>query len=215
VRRPDTEIHARTAANRRLLADFFDGLDDDQLRARSLCDGWTVRDILGHLVMPLAASLTGFMIQVVRARGSINRANEATACQLSRRPVPELTRLLRDGADHHSKAPGVGPMGQFADGCVHLRDCARPLGLPDDVSITDWRMLLDWLPSGVPGLVPKSRVEGLRLVATDQEWSWGAGEQVTGPSEALAMALSGRPVALADLDGSGIDLLRSRLLDGR
>jgi hypothetical protein len=76
-------------------------------------------------------------------------------------------------------------------------------------------MLLDWLPSGVPGLVPKPRVEGLRLVATDQEWSWGAGDRVTGRSEALAMALSGRAVALADLDGPGVEVFRRRLSDGR
>jgi hypothetical protein len=72
-------------------------------------------------------------------------------------------------------------------------------------------MVLDWLPSGVPGLVPKRRHEGLRLVATDQEWSWGAGEEVTGPSEALAV--TGRVVALDDLGGPGVDVLRNRLGD--
>jgi len=30
-----------------LLADFFDGLDEDQLRTRSLCDAWSVREVLG------------------------------------------------------------------------------------------------------------------------------------------------------------------------
>ncbi len=207
------DIQGRTAANRRLLADFFDGLDEDQLQTRSLCDAWTVREVLGHLVMPLTGSLGGFLLQVVRARGSINRASEAVAGELSRRPVSELTALLRDRADQQGKAPGVGPMGQMTDGCVHLRDCARPLGLPDDVSIDDWRMVLDWLPSGVPGLVPKRRLEGLRLVATDQEWSWGVGEEITGPSEALAMAVSGRAVTLNDLGGPGVDLLRHRLGD--
>lgn len=207
------DIRARTSANRRVLADFFDGLADDQLRRRSLCGAWTVREVLGHLVMPLTGSLGGFLRQVVRARGSINRASEAVAGELAQRPVSELTALLRDRADHHAKAPGVGPMGQMADGCVHLRDCARPLGLSDDVSIDDWRMVLDWLPSGVPGLVPKRRVEGLRLVATDQEWSWGAGEEITGPSEALAMAVTGRVAALDDLSGPGVDVLRNRLGD--
>lgn len=209
------DIHARTAANRRLLADFFDGLDEDQLQMRSLCDAWSVRQVLGHLVMPLTGSLAGFLLQVVRARGSINRASEAFAGELARRPVRELTALLRDKAEQHGKAPGVGPMGQMTDGCVHLRDCARPLGLPDDVSIEDWRMVLDWLPSGVPGLVPKRRLEGLRLVATDQEWSWGAGEEITGASEALAMAMSGRAVALNDLRGPGVGPLRHRLGDSR
>jgi hypothetical protein len=34
---------------------------------------------------------------------------------------------------------------------------------------------------------------------------------VAGPSEALALAMAGRPVALADLDGDSVLLLRTRL----
>jgi uncharacterized protein (TIGR03083 family) len=209
------DARVRTAVNRKRLADFFDGLDDDQLQTRSLCDAWTVREVLGHLVMPLAASTGGFLVQLVRARGSLNKASEAVASELSRRPVGELTALLRDRADQHGKAPGVGPMGQMADGCIHLRDCARPLGLLNDVTLDDWRMVLDWLPSGVPGLVPKQRAAGLRLVADDQGWSWGDGETINGPSEALAMALAGRPVALNDLQGPGLTVLRDRLSESR
>ncbi len=207
------DVQTRTAANRRLLADFFDDLNEDQLDTRSLCEAWTVREVLGHLVMPLIGSVSGFLLQVLRARGSIDRASAAVARDLSHRPLSELTSLLRDKAHEQVKAPGVGPMGQMADGCVHLRDCARPLDLPDDVSLDDWRMLLDWLPSGIPGLMPKRRLGGLRLVATDQEWSWGAGQEITGPSEALAMAVTGRSVALADLRGAGVDALRRQLSD--
>lgn len=208
------DVQARTAANRRLLADFFDGLSDEQLDTRSLCPAWTVREVLGHLVMPLTGSVSGFLLGVVRARGSFNRASERLAGELARRPVRELTGLLRAEADQHGRAPGVGPMGQMADGCVHLRDCARPLGLGDDVSLADWRMVLDWLPPGVPGLVPRRRVAGLTLRATDQDWTWGTGEEVTGPSEALAMAVAGRPAALPDLTGPGVLLLRDRLPAG-
>ena len=204
------DVRARTTANRLRLADFFDGLDDDQLATPSLCDAWRVRDVLGHLVMPLAGSTLGFVREVVRARGSLDRASVAVAQELARRPVAELTALLREHADQHGRAPGVGPMGQMADGCVHLRDCARPLGLPDDVDLSDWRLVLDWLPGGVPGLVPKRRLDGLSLRATDQDWSWGSGTLVEGPSEALAMAVVGRAVALDDLTGPGVDLLRTQ-----
>lgn len=204
-------VHERTAANRRRLADFFDGLDESQLEVRSLCPAWTVREVLGHLVMPLSGSLGGFVKQLVRARGSINGASAAVAADLARRPVAELTALLRGKAEERIKAPGVGPMGQMTDGCVHLRDCARPLDLTDDVSVEDWRMVLDWLPGGVPGLVPKHRLDGLSLRATDQDWTWGSGAEICGPSEALALAVSGRTVALEDLSGSGIDPLRIRL----
>jgi hypothetical protein len=176
-----------------------------------LCHSWTVRDVLGQLVMPLAAGLGDFLWQVVRAHGSLNGASEAVATSLARRPGGGRAGLLRSKADQHGSAPGVGPMGQMADGCLHLRDCARPLGLVDDVGLDDWRMVLDWLPSGVLGLVPKRRLAGLRLVAADQDWSWGSGEPLTGPSEALAMAAAGRSVALDDLSGSGVDVLRRRL----
>lgn len=205
------DVPGEIAANRRRLADFFDGLDEAQLEARSLCDAWTVREVLGHLVMPLTGSLRSFVVQVVKARGSIDRASAAMARDLSRRPVGDLTTLLRVKADEMIPAPGVGPLGQLADGCVHLRDCARPLGLPDDASVEHWRVLLDWFSGGVRGLVPKDRLHGLQLVATDQDWAWGDGQPMTGTSEALAMAVAGRPVALDDLTGPGVEILRTRL----
>ncbi len=72
-------------------------------------------------------------------------------------------------------------------------------------------MLLDWFSGGVRGLVPQDRLQGLRLLATDQDWSWGTGQMITGPSEALVMAVAGRLIALEDLSGTGIGVLRTRL----
>jgi hypothetical protein len=80
-------VQARTAANRRLLADFFDNLDDHQLATRSLCSDWSVRDVLGHLVAAMTGRVGGLLRDVVRARGSLDRAN-ATAVQ--RTAVPTL-----------------------------------------------------------------------------------------------------------------------------
>lgn len=54
------------------------------------------------------------------------------------------------------------------------------------------------------GLVPRKRVHGLRLTATDQDWGFGVGEAVEGASEALALALVGRAAALDDLSGPGL-----------
>lgn len=161
--------------------------------------------------MPLAGGAGGFLVKLIRHGGSINRASEAIARELSARPVHELTALLRDKADHCGPAPGVGPMGQMADGCVHLRDCARPLGLSDDVDLDDWRKVLDWLSTGVPGLIPRRRLNGLALRATDQEWSLGSGKDISGNSESLAMALCGRTSVFDELSGAGVDVLRARV----
>ncbi|GGR67726.1 uncharacterized protein (TIGR03083 family) [Nocardioides luteus] len=211
------DVAARTAANRRLLADFFDGLDESQLETQSLCSAWTVREVLGHSAMPFSVGIGRLLWRTLLTRGSIDRASAAIAEEQARRPVAELTGLLRTYAGKRVPAPGVGPMGQFTDHCIHLRDCARPLGLDTDVPLEDWRAVLDWLPTKQAslGVVPAERLEGLTLRATDQEWSWasegGGGAELAGPSEALAMALSGRSVALADLSGPGVALLRDRL----
>ena len=211
------DVAARTAANRRLIADFFDGLDESQLETQSLCSAWTVREVLGHSAMPFSVGIGRLLWRTLLARGSIDRASAAIAEEQARRPVAELTGLLRTYATKRVPAPGVGPMGQFTDHCIHLRDCARPLGLDTDVPLEDWRAVLDWLPTKQAslGVVPAGRLDGLALCATDQDWSWtaadGTGEEVAGPSEALAMALSGRSVALADLDGPGVATLRERI----
>jgi hypothetical protein len=54
------------------------------------------------------------------------------------------------------------------------------------------------------------------MSATDQEWAWSnSGAEVAGPSEALAMAACGRTVALDDLSGPGVEVLRERLAGHR
>ncbi|MFL6172531.1 MAG: maleylpyruvate isomerase family mycothiol-dependent enzyme [Marmoricola sp.] len=207
------DVYERAATDRRLAADFFDELDDRQLDTPSLCDAWTVRQVLGHLVMPLAIGLPTLLLRTVRAGFSVDRGSAAIAADLARRPVGELTGLLRERADQEIDAAVVGPMGQLSDACIHLRDCARPLGLPHDVPLADWYAVLDWLPSkqASRGLVRRGLLDGLALRATDQHWSYGEGAEIAGTSEALVMALTGRGVVLDELVGPGTGLLRDRL----
>jgi hypothetical protein len=79
--------------------------------------------------------------------------------------------------------------------------------------LSTWRVVLDFMvsPAAKRAFVPASRLPGLALRATDQDWSFGSGEEVSGPSEALAMAIAGRKPALADVTGAGVATLRSRL----
>lgn len=206
-------IAERTAAGRLRLADFFDGLTDDQLDAQSLCEAWTVREVLAHSAMPFAVGFPRLVWRIAKQKGNVDRASEAIAAELAQRPVGELTGLLRAHAGDRVPAPGVGPMGQLADHLVHLRDCARPLGLETAIPLRDWRLVLDWLPTRQAslGVVAKGRLDGLALRATDQQWAWGSGAVLAGPSEALAMGVAGRAVAIPELSGPGVRLLASRL----
>jgi hypothetical protein len=53
-------------------------------------------------------------------------------------------------------------------------------------------------------------VAGLKLTATDVDWSTGDGPEVSGPAMSLILAMVGRAGALDDCAGSGVEELRRR-----
>jgi hypothetical protein len=56
----------------------------------------------------------------------------------------------------------------------------------------------------------KRRIEGLRLVASDLDWSTGDGPEVTGPMASLVMVMTGRAQAAGALEGEGLGTLVGR-----
>lgn len=208
------DVYARTTANRLRFADVVDSLRPEQYAEPTLCDGWSVHELAAHMVQPFVIGFWGFFREALRHRGDTGATVDAIARRTARRhSVPDLTALLRAHAGRRLDPPRVGPLGPFVDQCVHLRDLARPLGLTADVPLADWRTCLDYLTgsAAAPALVPRGRLDGLALRATDQEWSRGAGAEVSGTSEALAMAVTGRRAALGDLAGPGRDVLGARI----
>jgi uncharacterized protein (TIGR03083 family) len=63
--------------------------------------------------------------------------------------------------------------------------------------------------TGAP-LRAKKRVAGLKLRATDVDWSTGEGPEVTGPCMSLILGMVGRIGALTDCEGPGLETLRTR-----
>ncbi|WP_153395670.1 maleylpyruvate isomerase family mycothiol-dependent enzyme [Ornithinicoccus halotolerans] len=206
-------IHAWTEQNRLLAADVLDGLRPDQWAAGTLCAGWTVRHLAAHLVQPMLVGFGRFFVTALRYRGDTDATVDHLTRLLARHRPAELVALLRQHAADRLNPPRVGPIGPFSDTCLHLRDIARPLGLDADVPPEHWVAVLDYLssPRVVPALVPRGRLAGIALRATDADWRHGTGAEASGPLEALAMAATGRGAALDDLSGPGAKLLRRRL----
>ena len=211
----DERVHDLTTANRRFLADLLESLDEQQWRTETLCAGWSAQELTAHLVQP---SITGFgqvFLVALRYRGDTERTIDHITRRIARRPRAELIGLLREHAPDKLNPPRVGPMGPYVDTCVHLRDLARPLGLEDaDVGSEQWELVLDYLlgPRPAPALLGVRSLDRLTLHATDLGRTWGSeGELVQGTAEALAMAVTGRRSALADLDGPGAAVLSQRL----
>jgi hypothetical protein len=108
----------------------------------------------------------------------------------------------------------IKPQESLVDHIVHQQDMRRPLRLPRQVP--EERLLaalgVVTVYPGVGGVVgAKKRSGGLRLVATDVDWSHGEGSDVRGTGEAILLALTGRPVVLDELTGDGVATLRDRI----
>jgi uncharacterized protein (TIGR03083 family) len=216
------EIFGMVADERRELAGLFDELTDYQARTPSLCRGWAVHDIAAHLVMVLEVGIPQFMRTLVRARGNFDRANERLTERWAARSLPELSAALRSRADSRFTPPGVGPEGPLTDLLVHSMDVCEPLGIPREIRPDRAVVALDFLAgfSPVPGqpgpiLVPRHLLDGLRLHASDLEWSRGTGRPVTGRARDLLLAMTGRPAGAQQLSGAGAPVLVSRLRPGR
>jgi len=206
------EVLAAIADERRRIADLVEHLSPAQLDAPSLCGDWTVKQVAGHLLAAVEAPPTGLLPMVLRSGFSLHRANARLAQLMAERPADELADGLRRNAEKPFRPPIVGYPGQLTDLQVHGQDMRRPLGLPHGLRLDRLRVSLDFLVGGrAIGFTPRRRLAGLRFEGTDLGWAWGTGPLLSGPAEALVLAMTGRRVALAELDGDGVPILRNRL----
>ena len=206
------DVHASVADERRRIADLIDVLSPAQLAAPSLCGGWTVQQVAGHLLAAIDAPPTPLLSLLVRSGFNLHRANARLAVLMADRPSHELATGLRANADNPFQPPIVGYPGQLTDLQVHGQDIRRPLGLPHGLQSDRLEVSLKFLTSGrAIGFAPRRRLAGLHFVATDLAWSWGTGPEVSGAAEALMMAMTGRDTVLTELEGAGVDILTGRL----
>ena len=177
----------------------------------SLCQGWSVRHVAAHLVTPFAVRPSQMAVRVAKARG-ISGAMDVAARELAERPTQALIALLQEHAGSTFHPPGLPLAAPLTDVIVHGADIRWVLG----DGTRDWadaeriRPVLDFLVSSraLAGFMPRKRTRGLLLIAQDQDWTSGSGEEVRGPSLALALGLLGRLPALPLLEGSGVAALR-------
>lgn len=198
-------------AQRLALIDGLESLEAAQWDTASLCAGWRVREVVGHLVSILDLPLHRFVLGMLKARG-FDRFADRVAREYGARDPAALTARYRELAPRRFSPPGLGPIAPLTDVYVHTRDIGRPLGLPASLDPEGLRTVLDFVCGGkARGFIPAKRTAGLRFAATDLDWTVGEGPVVEGPAEALMLAVVDRPVALDDLSGEGAGEFRSRM----
>jgi uncharacterized protein (TIGR03083 family) len=191
---------------------YLHSLEEADWEKPSLCDGWRVRDVVGHILYGNELRLSTLPFRLARYGFSSDRSGKAySIARAEGRPVAEL---LRD-FDNRNAWGGTGrvfpPKLVLLDRLVHQQDVRRALGHSRTIPPERVLAVLDATPKLGTVFGARRRTRGLRFTATDVDWSWGEGPLVTGPGEALFMAMLGRHQTLADLSGDGLDTFASRL----
>ncbi len=198
-------VHAERAA----LIEDLAHLDDEQWEEPSLCAGWTVHDVVAHLVDTARTTRIGFVVGMVRARFDFDRQNARGLARERGASPQETLERLRQVATRTSTPPAHLDT-RLIEEVVHGEDIRRPLGLtrayPQEAVIRSLRLQAR-TPASFGGA--KELTAGVRLTATDADLSIGAGPEVTGTALSLLLAISGRRVALDDLHGPGLTVLTS------
>jgi uncharacterized protein (TIGR03083 family) len=196
-------------AERKALAADLGTLSDAQWESRSLCADWSVRDVLAHMTATAKITPLSFFPKLVGAGLSITKLQQKDiAVEIGTSPADTLARFTAEvDSSKHPPGPTDTWLGEVL---VHAEDIRRPLGIEHEYPLTAAAQVADFYKGSNLVLGAKKRIAGLRLRATDTEWSHGEGDEVAGPIVSLVLAMTGRSAALDDLTGDGVATLRSR-----
>jgi uncharacterized protein (TIGR03083 family) len=197
-------------AERKALLDDLEPLTDEQWATPSLCGEWSVREVLGHMTATAELTSGKFVGSLVGSGFRFNTMSaKAVATQVEGTPADLLARFKAQlTATTHPPGPIDAMLGEAI---VHGEDIRRPLGISHTYPTDAVTRVADFYKASNLLLGGKKRIAGLRLRATDTDWTTGAGPEVAGPVMSLVMALTGRKAALDDLTGEGLAKLKGRL----
>ncbi|MGC1210774.1 MAG: maleylpyruvate isomerase family mycothiol-dependent enzyme [Micromonospora sp.] len=197
----EDDLRAAVVAERREQADLLAGLRPDQWEAPTLCDGWSAREVVAHTTMPFRTSLARTLVELAKARGSVNRmADHCARRDAAQLPAERLLASLRDNIAHPWTPPGGGVHGALSHDVIHGLDITVGVGLDRQVPPERVAMVL-------AGMRPKNiaffgaDLAGVTLQATDLDWSHGTGTPVRGLAQDLLLVLCGRRLPPGRLEG--------------
>jgi uncharacterized protein (TIGR03083 family) len=203
-----TSVRALARLERAEFADLLGGLTPEQWNVPSLCDGWTVRDVATHSIAYLGQSRTRLIVNMIHSRFDIDRLNARGVGDYAGLEPEELTELLRQGVKPSGAAALYGGRVALIECLIHQQDIRRPLGQPRTIPEDRLRVSLNYARIS-PVIGGARRTRGVRLVASDMDWSAGRGPEIRGAGEALLLAMTGRSATVVgELGGEGLALLR-------
>ncbi|HEY1488442.1 MAG TPA: maleylpyruvate isomerase family mycothiol-dependent enzyme, partial [Micromonosporaceae bacterium] len=176
----------------------------------SLCAGWSVRDVVGHMTALANMTPPRFIGKLAGSGFNFDRmvAKDSRSFTAGRSPE-QLVDGLRARVDARTAPPGP-TTSWLGETIVHGEDIFRALGDYRTHPTEHVIAVADFYTGSNLLIGAKDRIKGVTLRATDADWSHGTGPEVAGPAIALVLAMTGRVAALDDLTGDGVATLRER-----
>lgn len=200
-------VRALARRERQDFADLLDTLSPEQWQAPTLCESWTVRDVVAHTIAYLGQTRLQLTTAMLAARGRVDRINARALGAHGGLGPEDLRSVMRAGSNPSGAGALYGCRVALIECLIHQQDIRRPLNLPRTVPADALASALTFARVS-PVIGGALRTRGLRLIATDLDWSAGRGPAIYGPGEALLLALTGRVGAVTDeLHGPGVQRL--------
>ncbi len=201
-------------SERKALAETLGRLTPEQWAAPSLCAGWPVRLAAAHVLAGAEQTVPHFLTNMAANGFRFNTMMDRDAHRLGALATGEIVERLRARTTtvNHPPAPVMAMLGEVV---VHGEDIRRPLGLRGEAAADATLACLEMYKGASFPVGTKKRISGLRLIATDVDWSHGAGPEVSGPALPLLLAMTGRLAAVDALSGDGVAILSARLAADR
>ena len=141
--------------------------------------------------MPVRLTPEQYGAEMAAAGGDFTVLSDTVAARDGALPVAEHLAQLRSPVLHAWQPPGGGAAGALSHAVIHSLDVTVALDRPTVAPLEAVVAVLDHL-TAANGACFGVDLTGVRLVATDTDWTWGSGEEVRADSGDLVALLSGR-----------------------
>jgi uncharacterized protein (TIGR03083 family) len=205
------DLWALAHAERAALADDLAGLTAEQWEHGTLCDRWTVEEVVAHLTAAASTGQWKWLRSMAFARFRPDVHNRRRLAE--HRGVDPAETLERFRAVIASTTSPSGHIPAYlGEVVVHAQDIRQPLGLPTTPRLDALTPVAEFFARRNFAVPSSSRIADLEVQADDGPFVAGRGALVTGSTLALVMSMAGRAHYVDELDGPGVQLLRTRLV---
>lgn len=203
------ELWPLAHAERAVLVEDLAGLQADQWEHSTLCEEWTVEDVVAHLIATASMTQGKWLRSMLGARFRPAVHNRRRLAEYRGDDPADTLDRFRAVIDS-TVSPSSHVPAYLGEVVVHAQDIRRPLGLDRTPSIDALTPVADFFARRNFAVPSSSRMADLQLRADDGPFVAGSGVHVTGSTLALVMSMAGREVYVDELDGPGVQLLRAR-----